>query len=162
MLTDGHGVPLGVVVAGAKRPDMKLVAPTLYSLVVEWPAPTEEQPQGICLDKGDDYKDVRETLVAFGFTAHIGARGEEAQALKRKAGFRARRWVVKRTHSEGNRFRRLLIRWDKKADNYLPCFTSPARSSLSELQGYSDSHLEIPSESCLLSKPLRKVRPWAR
>ena len=105
--------------AGANRPDMKLVAPTLYSLVVERPEPTPEQPQGLCLDKGYDYEEVRATLAVFGFTAHIRARGEEAQALKQWAGVRARRWVVERTQSWLNRFRRILIRWDKKADNYL-------------------------------------------
>ncbi len=34
-------------------------------------------------------------------------------------GYRARRWVVERTHSWFNRFRRLLIRWEKKPANYL-------------------------------------------
>jgi putative transposase len=119
LLTEGHGVPLGLVVAGANRPDMKLVAPTLESIVVERPAVTAKQPQGVCLDKGYDYTEVRDTLTEFGFTAHIRARGEEAQALKRQAGFKARRWVVERTHSWMNRFRRLLIRWDKKVENYL-------------------------------------------
>jgi transposase len=119
LLTEGHGVPLGVAVAGAKRPDMKLVAPTLYRLVVERPEPTVEDPQGMCLDKGYDYEEVRATLAVFGFTAHITARGQEARALKRQAGFKARRWVVERSHSWLNRFRRLLVRWDKKADNYL-------------------------------------------
>lgn len=42
----------------------------------------------------------------FGFTAHIRARGEEARAIKREAGFKARRWVVERAHSWMNRFRR--------------------------------------------------------
>ena len=92
-------MPLGLVVAGANRPDMKLVAPTLYSIVVERPEPSAEQPQGLCLDKGDDYEEVRATLAVFGFTAHIRARGEEAQALKRRAGFTARRWVVEITQS---------------------------------------------------------------
>lgn len=71
------------------------------------------------LDKGADYQEVRETLQEFGFTAHIRARGEEARALKRHVEAKARRWVVERTHSWMNRFRRVLIRWDKKADNYL-------------------------------------------
>ena len=43
-------------------------------------------------------------------------RGEEAQAI---AGFKARRWVVERTHSWMNRFRRILVRWDKSPDNYI-------------------------------------------
>jgi putative transposase len=119
LLMEGPGVPLGLVVAGANRPDMKLLAPTLYRIVLERPEPSAEQPQGLCLDKGDDSAEVRATLTVFGFTAHIRARGEEAQALKRQAGFRARRWVVERTHRWMNRFRRVLIRWDKKADNYL-------------------------------------------
>jgi putative transposase len=62
---------------------------------------------------------VREWLTEFGCTAPIRARGEEAQALKPEAGFKARRWVVERTHSWMNRFRRVLIRWDKKVRNYL-------------------------------------------
>ena len=112
-------MPLGVVVAGAKRPDMKLVASTLYSRVVERPEPTEEEPQGLCLDKGYDYAEVRATLAVFGFTAPSPARGQEARALKRQAGLTARRWVVERAHRWLNRFRRLLVRWDKKVDNYL-------------------------------------------
>lgn len=50
---------------------------------------------------------------------HLRTRSEEAQTVKEEAGHRARRWVVERTHSWMNRFRRLLVRWEKKADNYL-------------------------------------------
>jgi transposase len=98
---------------------MKLVRSTLDSLVVERPEPTATQPQGMCLDKGYDYDEVRELLDEFGFTAHIRARGEEAQALRQEAGSKARRWVVERTHSWMNRFRRILVRWDKKPEHYL-------------------------------------------
>jgi putative transposase len=108
-----------LAVAGAMRTDMKLVRTTIASIVVERPASTPEQPQGMWLDKGYDYDEVRDTLAEFGFTAHIRARGEEAQAIKREAGFRARRWVVERTHSWMNRFRRILIRWEKKPQNYI-------------------------------------------
>jgi putative transposase len=112
-------VPIGLEVAGANRHDMKLVRATIESIVVERPEPAEEAPQGMCLDKGYDYDEVREILAEFGFTAHIKARGEEAQELKQEAGKRARRWVVERSHSWMNRFRRLLVRWDKKPENYL-------------------------------------------
>lgn len=108
-----------MVVTGANRPDMKLVKDTVESVVVKRPRPTKKRPQGMCLDKGYDYAEVRDTLREFGFTAHIRARGEEVQAIKHQAGFRARRWVVERTHSWMNCFRRVLIRWDKKVDNYL-------------------------------------------
>jgi putative transposase len=111
-------VPIGIAVAGANRNDFKLARQTLLSIPVARPAPTPEQPQGLCLDKGYDYQEVRELAVAFGYTAHIRARGEEAQAIKREAGYKARRWVVERTHSWMNRFRRILIRWEKKVENY--------------------------------------------
>jgi transposase len=119
LLTEGHGVPVGLSVDGANRHDMKLVRATRESLVVERPEPTREQPQGLCLDKGYDDDEVRETLAEFGFTAPIKGRGTEAKELTQEAGKRARRWVVERRHRWMNRFRRLLVRWDKKAENYL-------------------------------------------
>ena len=85
LLTEGHGVPIGLVVAGANRTDMKLVRATLESIVVERPEPTPDQPQGVCLDKGYDYQEVRGTLAEFGFTGHIRA-GEEAQAYQTRSG----------------------------------------------------------------------------
>jgi transposase len=98
---------------------MKLVRATVESLVVARPEPTKEHPQGMCLDAGYDYDEVYKIVQEFGFTAHVRPRGEEAKAIKREAGFKARRWVVERAHSWMNRFRRLLIRWDKKPANYL-------------------------------------------
>jgi transposase len=82
------------------------------------PEPTEGRPPGRCLDKAYDDDDTRGPVAECGFTAHVGARGEAARARKRGAGFTARRWVVERTHSWRNRFRRVLIRWEKKVANY--------------------------------------------
>jgi putative transposase len=112
-------VPIGLAVDGANRHDMKLVRETLESMVIARPKPTKKKKQNVCLDKGYDYDDVRDTLKEFGFTAHIRSRGEEARDLQREAGKRARRWVVERTHSWLNRFRRILIRWDKKPETYI-------------------------------------------
>ena len=119
MLTEGSGVPVGLAVDGANRHDMKLTRQTIESIPIDRPAPTTDEPQGMCLDKGYDFDEVRDLLTEFGFTAHIRARGEEAQAIKKEAGFKARRWVVERTHSWMNRFRRILIRWEKKPENDL-------------------------------------------
>ena len=110
---------MGLAVEGANRNDMKMVGETLGSIPVGRPEPTPEQPQGMCMDKGYDYEEVRQIVEEFGFTAHIKARGEEAKEIKRKAGFKARRWVVERTHSWMNRFRGILIRWCKKPENYI-------------------------------------------
>ena len=119
LLTEGQGIPIGLVIDGANRHDMKLVRATLESLVVGRPEPTDDQPQGLCLDKGYDYDEVRAILQEFGFTAHIRARGTEAKELAREAGQSARRWVVERSHSWLNRFRRLLVRGEKKPAHYL-------------------------------------------
>ena len=119
LLTDGQGVPLGVAIAGANRPDYQLARETLESVPVAWPEPTPEEPQGLSVDQGYDYDEVRELVEEFLYTLHLHIRGEEAKALARKVGYRARRWVVERTHSWLNRFRRILIRWEKKGENYL-------------------------------------------
>ncbi len=118
LLTDGRGVPLGLAVAGANKNDHKLMRETLEAIPVLRPTPTPEEPQGLCLDKGYDYDEPRALAVEFGFTLHLRTRGEEI-AAKREAGTKARRWVVERTHSWLNRFRRLLVRWEKRPDTYL-------------------------------------------
>lgn len=61
----------------------------------------------------------RDLVIEFGYTAHVSARGEQAQAIKRQTRCKVRHWVVERTHSWMNRFRRILIRWEKKPQNYL-------------------------------------------
>jgi transposase len=82
------------------------------------PDATHEKPQHLCLDKGYDYEAIRALVPRFGLPAHIRSRGQEHDK-KRVAGARARRWVVERAHSWMNRFRRLLIRWEKKSTTYL-------------------------------------------
>jgi putative transposase len=116
---------VGLVVDGANRNDMKLVRATLQSLpatieekrCAHLQAGTREQEQGLCLDAGYDYDEVRQAAAELGFTTHIRGRGEEKKACE--AGKKARRWVVERTHSWLNRYRRLLVRWEKHALNYL-------------------------------------------
>jgi putative transposase len=117
VLTEGHGVPIGLAISGANTHDMRLVEETILSVPIAVPNPADA-PQNLCLDKGYDYEDVRETVAAYGYTAHIPSRGEQPARRRKLPGYRARRWVVERTHSWMNRFRRLLIRWEKKAANY--------------------------------------------
>ena len=134
LLVDGQGIPLGITVDGANRHDMKMTKATLQSIVLFRPPPpssssstTNTQQQNICLDKGYDYPEVYELLEEYGYTIHVCKRGEDynnSNKKKKRRGrripkYRARRWVVERTHSWMNRFRRLLIRWEKKEDNYI-------------------------------------------
>lgn len=119
VLTEAQGVPVGLAVDGANKNDFKMARETLESIPVDRPRPSRKRPQGLCLDKGYDYDEVRELAREFKFTAHIRSRGEEAQAIKRRTGFKARRWVVERTHSWMNRCRRILVRWEKRLDTFL-------------------------------------------
>lgn len=119
--TDGGGVPVGLAVAGANRHDCTMGEETLTRIPVERPRSTLEQPPGMCLDNGSDDDEVREWLAKFGCTAHIRARGEDAQAITRAAESKARRWVVERTHRWMTRCRRVLVRWDKTVCHDLAC-----------------------------------------
>lgn len=84
-------MPIGLAIEGTNRHDRKRVRATLESLLVKRPASTDDQPQGLCLDKGYDYEEVRTILQEFGFTAHIRARGMDTMAMAREAGKKARR-----------------------------------------------------------------------
>jgi putative transposase len=126
MLTDGAGIPLAVSVEGANRHDSKLLAATLDGLVIARPAAEEEKPdsqqqqQHLCLDAAYDSESVGEELETRGYVPHIRpADNKEEKERKNHPGGRARRWVVERTHSWSNRSRRLLVRWEKKTENYL-------------------------------------------
>jgi putative transposase len=115
---EADGVPVGLAIGGANVNDFKLARETIESIPVKRPRPSLHKPQGLCLDKGYDYDEVRGLAREFRFTAHIRSRGEEARLIRRSARFKARRWVAERTHSWMNRFRRILIRWEKKPENY--------------------------------------------
>jgi len=130
MLTDGAGIPLAVAVEGANRHDSKLLVATLDGLMVARPAEAEEQEgvkrseQHLCLDAAYDSEEVRQELAARSYEPHISPaeknkRAERKMEARRHPGARARRWVVERTHSWLNRSRRLLVRWEKKTENYL-------------------------------------------
>jgi putative transposase len=98
---------------------MQAALPTVDALVVPRPAPGPYHPQHLCLDKGYDYPEIEAGLRERKYRPHIRRRGEEQLDPATGRRHPARRWVVERTGSWHNRFRRLLIRWEKKAENYL-------------------------------------------
>jgi putative transposase len=120
LLVEAKGVPLAIEVGSAQRHDVKLLAATLDGLVVERPAPSAEKPQNLCLDKGYAGEPVKQLVAQRDYEIHVPDKKNAKQKRKRKQGRRkARRWVVEVAHSWINRFRRLLIRWEKKTSNYL-------------------------------------------
>ena len=107
------------MIAGANVHDAKLLDATLDAVVVERPEPTPEAPQHLCLDKGYDNPSGREAAEAHGYVPHIRKIGEEKLDLRGRKRHPARRWVVERTLSWLSKCRALLVRYDKKAQNYL-------------------------------------------
>lgn len=116
---DGEGGPLSVVLAGANVHDTKLLEATLGAIVVERPEPTEKAPQHLCLDKGYDNPSGHRAAAAHGYQAHIRRIGEEKLDASGKKRYPARRWVVERTLAWLSKCRAILVRYDKKASNYL-------------------------------------------
>jgi putative transposase len=99
--------------------DDKLLAATLDAIVVERPEPTDEAPQHLCLDKGYDNGPSREVVRERDYVAHIRRIGEEKKDEAGEKRHPARRWVVERTLAWLSKCRALLVRYDKKARNYL-------------------------------------------
>jgi transposase len=107
-----------VAVDGANAHDQTLVHETLSGIPVRRPRPTRRKRQHLCADKGYDANAVRTTAKRRRYIHHIPRKNDDTPQKQHRHG-KARRWVVERTHSWINRARRLLIRWEKKVENYL-------------------------------------------
>lgn len=115
---DGNGIPLSIVVSGANRHDVKLLGATLDAVVIARPQPNERHPQNLCLDAAyTGMPALYETLVR-DYEPHIRSRGEETSAKRSRKG-KPRRWVVERTLSWLNRFRKLLVSFEKTEASYV-------------------------------------------
>ena len=115
VLTDQRGIPVSVVITSANTHDMKAATETLDSVIVKRPL----KKQNLCLDKGYDYPEIERESTKRRYVPHIRHRGEEKELIKPRD-YSAKRWVViERTNSWHNRFRKLLVRYEKKSENYL-------------------------------------------
>ncbi|MGH2953996.1 MAG: IS5 family transposase [Solirubrobacterales bacterium] len=118
LIVERTGGPLGAVIDGANVHDTKLLEATIEAIVIERPDP-DELTQHLCLDKAYDNPTGEGACEAGAYAPHIRRIGEERldeAGLKRHP---ARRWVVERTIAWLQKCRALLIRYDKKAENYL-------------------------------------------
>jgi putative transposase len=115
VLTDQLGIPISVVITAANTHDMKAATDTLDSVVVERPL----KKQNLCLDKGYDFPEIERESIKRRYIPHIPHRGEGKKGLIKIGYYPTRRWVVERTNSWHNRFRKLLVRYEKKSENYL-------------------------------------------
>jgi transposase len=116
ILTDARGVPIAALITGANVPDAAMINEVLDAVAIRGPR-GPRRPEHLCLDKGYDYPHVAPAIRLRGIKPHIRRRGE--QPLVGRVRGKARRWVVERTNSWHNRFRGLLVRWERRGAHYL-------------------------------------------
>jgi putative transposase len=105
-------------VSGAQRHDVALLESTLDHLVIERPSGKDTPKEHLCADKGYAGQPAQESICGRNYIPHVKQRGEEVAAKKKNPRYRARRWVVERAHSWLNRYRKLLVRFEKLAASY--------------------------------------------
>lgn len=143
VLGDRRGLPLALSIEGANRHDSKLLCATLDALPFERPEPSVSHPQNLCLDAAYDYAPISGELDERGYEPHVRLNpqhhtwyhAEQDPANSLDPDKTPRRWVVERLFSWLNRWRRLLVRWEKLGPTYqaflqlacgLICFHSPS------------------------------------
>lgn len=138
----GEGLPLSILITAANVNDSLKLAELLDGHVLEVPPEAEAQGLHLCLDLAYESKGCRAAAQERGFTVHIqpkpgkeqpqrfdespaptqqessteASEGSPSEGEPRK---KARRWVVEVCHSWLNRWRRVLVRWEKRSRNYL-------------------------------------------
>jgi putative transposase len=95
--------------------DVKLLEPTLDQIVTERPPAQLPPKENLCADAGYAGQPAKQAIEERNYVPHIRPRGEETESNRRNPRKRARRWVVERTHSWLNRYRKLLVRFEKTA-----------------------------------------------
>lgn len=117
LLVDQQGGPLALVIDGANVNDHKLLEATIEGVVIERPDP-EEVAQRLCLDKAYYNRATEALCKGAGYAAHIRRIGEEKLDNQGEKTHPARRWVVERTIAWLQKCRAILVRYDKKSENY--------------------------------------------
>jgi transposase len=123
LVTDARGTPLGVALSGANRHDSAMLAPTLDAIPPVRSGRRgrpRRRPAKLHADKAYDHRRNRRECRERGIRPRIARRGvETSERLGRH------RWVVERTLAWLNRFRRLTVRYERRADIHL-AFTTLA------------------------------------
>ncbi len=110
---DGRGVPLSLVVTGAYRHDVTQLAEVLRAIMVKRKTPGVRRSKHLCADNGYRRGPALQIIKSHGYIPHVVGRRAQADAKRRGPAKKARRWVVEVCHSWFNRFRKLLVRYEK-------------------------------------------------
>ncbi len=113
VLVDGRGVPLGVFVTAANVNDSRVLGQLLNNCAIVRPRPSSATPQHLCLDAAYDNAPAQRVVLLECYEGHIAPRGGRDENWPRHESGQARRWVVERTHAWHDRFRRLVVNWEK-------------------------------------------------
>jgi transposase len=103
-------------VTGANRHDVTQLELVLDEIIIERPHDIE---QHLCADKGYSGNPALNAMAERKYIPHVRQRGEEIQEKKTIPGYKARRWVVEVCHSWFNRFRKILVRYEKLTETYM-------------------------------------------
>ncbi len=116
---DGRGVPLSIIVTGANRHDVTQVESVLDAIMVKRANPPRRRSKHLYADAGYRSHAAELSMVAAGYIPHIRGRNQEALELRKHPSERLRRWVIEVSHSWFNRFRKLLVRYEKLDRSFL-------------------------------------------
>ncbi|MDN3250558.1 IS5 family transposase [Streptomyces sp. ZSW22] len=113
LITDGHGTPLVVLLTGGNRNDVTQLLPLLDAIppVRGRVGHPRRKPDSLFADRGYDHDIYRGQVRARGIVPAIARRG-----TLHGTGLGTYRWVVERTVAWLHGFRRLRIRWERRAD----------------------------------------------
>src|SRR5215470_12353621 len=118
VLSDGRGAPVAVVAAGANVPDKALALETVDSTAGLRPEKKVYRVQHLSLDAGYNSTAVLAGLRERDYLLHLRPPARTKIEVAPEKQYPARRWIVERTHAWHNKFRRLLVRWEKKVEHY--------------------------------------------
>lgn len=116
---DGRGVPLSLIVTGANVNDGKRIEEVLSAIMVKGKRTRRWRNKHLCADAGNRSEECRRIIDEHEYIAHIVDRRQEAEIKRRDPKKKARRWVVEVCHSWFNRFRKLLVRYEKLERSFL-------------------------------------------
>lgn len=121
---DGTGLPLALVVSAANVPDVKALTTVLESLQIEKFA-SYRRPK-LLADAGYFGVWPYYAMLEHGYEPNISNRRHERYRKLNEPNYRSRRYVVEACHSWFNRYRKLLVRFEKTHRSYyaLLCFTA--------------------------------------
>jgi IS5 family transposase len=116
VVVDRTGVPLAITISAANVHDSKALVAAVDAipalrLTGKRRGRPRKRPNKLHADKGYDYARCRQALRARGIIPRIARRGLESRERLGRY-----RWVVERTLSWLNRFRRLKVRYERRAD----------------------------------------------